>query len=66
VKSHDHSWNNRPAMKSISTQSLNQGLAKEPPLQVIDVITEQHLQAEHLPDAENTCVYEISFVDSIS
>ena len=53
-------------MKSISTQSLSQGLAKEPPLQVINVITVQHLQAEHLPDAENTCVYEISFVDSIS
>jgi len=53
-------------MKSISPQSLNQGLAKEPPIQVIDFLSEQLFQAEHLPDAKNTCVYEISFVETVS
>ena len=51
-------------MKSVSPQSLNQAHAKEPPIQVIDVLTEQHFQAEHLPNAENACVYEISFIET--
>ena len=51
-------------MKSISPQSLNQGLAKEPPIQVIDFLSEQLFQAEHLPVAGNACVYEISFVET--
>jgi len=64
VKSRDHSRKNRNAMKSVLPQSLKQALAKESPFQVIDVLTEQHFQDEHLPVAGHTCVYEISFVET--
>ena len=60
---------------SVGTQSLNQGqIAKEPPISLrrfIDFLSEQLFQAEHLDperifDAKNTCVYEISFVETVS
>jgi len=53
-------------MKTISPQTLQECLNSDSPPQALDVLTEQHYQAQHLPKAINACVYEIGFIDSVA
>lgn len=53
-------------MKTISPQTLNQNLNSDSPPILLDVLTEQHYQAQHTPKAINACIYEIGFIESVN
>jgi polyisoprenoid-binding protein YceI len=51
--------------QSISADQLKQRLDKGPGLTLIDVLPEEHYLTEHLPTAQNACVYQVDFVDLV-
>ncbi len=53
-------------MKTLSPQELAKILDSDDPPVLLDVLTEQHFEASHIPGAVNACVYEIVFLETVA
>ena len=52
-------------MKSIPPTELSKLLASAHPPVLFDVLADQHFEKKHIPEADNMCVYEVSFLDNV-
>jgi rhodanese-related sulfurtransferase/polyisoprenoid-binding protein YceI len=51
---------------SISAGDLNTRLVEQPETVLIDLLSQEHFAARHIPKARNACVFQISFLDDMA
>ena len=53
-------------MDTITAEQLNNNKTDDPNLKIIDVRLSEHFDQEHIPGAQNNCVFEIDFIERMS
>ena len=52
-------------MKNVTCQELKNALESDSPPLLLDVLSDQHFEREHIKGAQNACIYEVVFLETV-